>query len=311
MTTGTLMATAPGKIILLGEHAVVYGQPAMAVPFRALQATANVTAAEGDAVWIAAPDLNRRYRLSAASPGDPLALAVRNAAQRLHLPLHGLLVTVTSTLPVASGLGSGAAVCTAIVRALADHAGQTLVPDEVSAIVYESERLLHGTPSGIDNTVIAHDRPVFFVKGQGALPLAVARPHTLLVADTGVPSPTRITVGDVREAAAREPERYHAIFADIGATVRAARDRLTGEVEGELGPLLTRNHALLRELGVSSETLDTLVVAAISAGAQGAKLSGGGRGGNMIALVDADTADGVRAALLGSGARAVYETGFG
>jgi mevalonate kinase len=306
-----LMATASGKIILLGEHAVVYGQPAIAVPFRALQATAMVAARDSAPVWIEAPDLERRYRLDAASPGDPLALAVRNAAQRLRLPLHGLVITVRSTLPVASGLGSGAAVCTALVRALAEFAGQTLVPDEVSAIVYESEKLLHGTPSGIDNTVIAHDRPVFFIKGQGPLPLAVVRPYTFLVADTGVPSPTRHVVADVRAAATRQPERYQPLFAEIGATVRAARALMTGEAEGELGPLLTRNHALLRELEVSSEALDTLVVAAVSAGALGAKLSGGGRGGNMIALVDDDSVEAVRAALQGSGAKAVYQTDFG
>jgi mevalonate kinase len=193
-------ASAPGKIILVGEHAVVYGRPAIAVPISKVKATATVEeAGRGTGCVIIAKDLNRTIRVSEAEPDDPLAAIVRSTLTYFHVQELDATITVISTIPIASGMGSGAAVSTAIVRALA-ALGHTLNNDILSALVFEVEKLYHGTPSGVDNTVIAHARPVFFVKNRLVEAFTVKSPLYILIADTGVLSPTKTTVGDVRKA---------------------------------------------------------------------------------------------------------------
>jgi mevalonate kinase len=317
-------ASAPGKIILFGEHAVVYGQPALAVPIRHVQATAAVEPSEDEACWIDARTLHRRYRLQDAGPDDLLAAAVRQTRQHVGAKwmqrgqrpgLTPFVVTVDSTIPMASGLGSGAAVSAASVRALSTFFGETLTDEEVSALVFETEKLLHGTPSGIDNTVIAYGQPVYFVKGQRPEPFTVAWPFPLLIADTGRPSPTKTTVGDVRAAWQQAPERYEPIFRAMGDIAREARVLIEtpkfSETFEVLGELMNRNHQLLRELNVSSPELETLLEAARASGALGAKLSGGGRGGNLIALPALGKEERVRAALEKAGAKRVITTVIG
>ncbi|MBN1149066.1 MAG: hypothetical protein JXA78_17540, partial [Anaerolineales bacterium] len=161
----------------------------------------------------------------------------------------------------------------------------------------------HGTPSGIDNTVVAYAMPVYFVRGQGLQTLSLPRPFTLVIGDTGVASPTAIAVGDVRRAWQAGPQRYEALFDSIGEIAVRARQAIESGARDELGPLMDQNHACLREIGVSSPELERLVAAAREAGALGAKLSGGGRGGNMIALANPKIAEDVAQALLEAGAR--------
>ena len=321
-------ASASGKVILFGEHAVVYGQPALAVPVAQVRATASLTplapaailAAAPDypeaAIWIEARDLRRRYRLSQASPNDPLAAAIRlvlakHAALGRPAPPAPFELVLRSTIPIGSGLGSGAAVCTATARALSAFLGLALSPAEVSALVYETEKLLHGTPSGIDNTVIAYDQPVYFIRGQAPVPFKTAAPFTLVIGDTGLSKPTRLVVGEVREAAQREPDRYTALFNAVGEIVKQAYALIQSGAPERLGPLMNQNHARLQEIGVSGPELDRLVGAALKAGALGAKLSGAGRAGNMIALVTPEAASGVAAALEAAGARRTIITEVG
>jgi mevalonate kinase len=301
-------AAAPGKVILFGEHAVVHGRPALAVPVAQVQAVAEFSPG-GQSLWIDAADLDRRYLLDDAPPGDVLALAARLVARRAGLPAPppGEL-RVASSIPIASGLGSGAAVCTAVVRALALALDLPLAAAEVSALVFETETLLHGTPSGIDNTVVAHAQPIYFVRSQPPVPFGVGQPFRLLIADTGRPSPTRLAVADVRAAYEREPERLGRLFDNIALLVNQARALIEAGQPSALGPLMDRNHALLRELGVSSPELDALAEHARAAGALGAKLSGAGRGGNLLALVTPASEPAVEAALLRAGAARLIAT---
>jgi mevalonate kinase len=193
---------------------------------------------------------------------------------------------------------------------LASFLGQSLTPAEVSDLVFEVEKIHHGTPSGIDNTVVAYEQPVYFVRGEtsGPVLISVGVPLTLLIADTGLPSPTRRLVGRVRQCWRRDPARYRALFERIGDITSNARCMIeSGEVDS-LGRLMNENHALLTELGVSSAMLDRLVDAARAAGASGAKLSGAGQGGNMLALVEAETVHGVAMALMTAGAAQVIHT---
>ncbi len=303
---------AVGKVILCGEHAVVYGRPALAVPVTQVTAEAVVEPGElGAGLVLCAANLGEEVRLSPAGAENPLAVAARLTLAHLGLAEPDWRVTIRSTIPVASGLGSGAAVSAALVRGLAAAAGRTLPPEDVSALAYEVEKLHHGTPSGIDNTVIAYEQPVYFVRGRPPEPFAIGSPFRLAIADSGISSPTRVTVGDVRRAWEQTPARYEALFDRVAAVVEAARTVIAGGCPAELGPLLDDNHALLQEIGVSCERLDVLAAAARAAGALGAKLSGGGRGGNLIALVEDDTAEAVSASLCAAGAQRVILTYVG
>ncbi|MGE5250859.1 MAG: mevalonate kinase, partial [Bacteroidota bacterium] len=237
-------------------------------------------------------------------PSDhPIASAVHNLLFALAVsPFPALEISIDSTIPVASGLGSGAAVSVALTRALASFLGRPLNDEQVNAMAYEIEKLHHGTPSGIDNTVITYARPVYFVKDRVIEIFRVGRPVTFVIGDTGVAAPTKESVGDVRRLWQQDSARWEAVFDEIGRIVDAARQRLEKGETGPLGELMDRSHALLQEMTVSSPELDRLVGAAREAGAWGAKLSGGGRGGNMIALVSPDAAARVAASLVSAGA---------
>ncbi len=323
-------ASAPGKIILFGEHAVVYGEPAIAAPVHQVTATAVVEDADHAGILLRAPDLSRDIWLADAPADHPLAAAVHTflrAADDLPFPVPrspfpGLTITITSTIPIASGLGSGAAITAALIRALAGHLYRPELATDaaVSRLTFEVERIHHGTPSGIDNTVVSYRRLVYFIRAGAPIKarteqvLALftpGRPLHLLIGDTGLHAPTRIPVGDVRRLWEADPGRMAPLFAACGEIAAAARTALEAGALEEVGRLMNANHACLQEMTVSSPELDRLVAAARSAGALGSKLSGGGRGGNMIALVRRDTAAAVSAALREAGAARVLETVVG
>lgn len=301
-----ISASAPGKAILVGEHAVVYRRPAIAVPVTQIQAKASVFAdirGKPGEVWIEAPSIHLATHLSQLPPIHPIAHLSRLLLAELGLArFPALHLKVTSTIPIAAGLGSGAAVSVATLRALSAFVGHPLPDESVSALAFEQEKLFHGTPSGIDNTVITYAQPIFFVREQPFELLHVAAPFTLVIGDTGVRSSTAVAVGAVRERWQADAPAYEAIFDRIGAVAVQARAAIeTGRLL-DLGRLMDQNHALLQQIDVSSPELDRLVAAARQAGAWGAKLSGAGLGGNMIALVDPQQADRVAAALQAAGA---------
>ncbi len=301
--------TAPGKVILFGEHAVVYGRPAIAVPLPQLQARVTVKPAEsGRGMTLVAQDLDRVVPLHQAREDDPLAAMVRLTLAHLDAAVPDATLTIQSTIPIASGLGSGTAVSTAIVRALAAYLGRELAPQTVSRLVFQVEKLHHGTPSGVDNTVVAYGAPVFFVKGKSPEMFAVGTELHLIIGDSGTASSTRLAVADVRRGWERAPDQYERIFDGIATIVVAARSLIeAGGSMARLGTLMNENHALLVELGVSSTELERLVSAARNASALGAKLSGAGRGGNMVALVKPGHSGHVAEALLGVGAARVVQ----
>jgi len=308
-------ATAPGKVILFGEHAVVYGRPALAAPVTQLRARAVVETGDGPDVRLVAPDLGRATTLAAARETNPLAATVRLVARRAGRPLPpGVSLSVSSAIPIASGLGSGAAIAVAVIRALDAYFALGLSREEVSALAYETERLHHGTPSGIDNTVIAFEQPVYFVRREPTNHIETfrpVRPLRLVIADTGVRSATKDVVGDVRRRWAADRVRFEAIFDACGRLAEAGRSALAAGDLADVGRLMNENHAQLVAMTVSSAALDRLAEAARAAGALGAKLSGAGRGGNLIALVEADSETAVCDRLVAAGAARLFRSDVG
>ncbi len=163
-------ATAPGKFILFGEHAVVYGEPALAFPVTTIQARANVNAlikGNHGEIYIEAPDISLSAPVMELDPDHPLRAAVSAVlGEKGPGEIPACKIQITSTIPPAAGLGSSAAVSAAIIRALSAFIGQRLSDEQVSHLIFQVEKIHHGTPSGIDNTVIAYQKPVYYLKGE-------------------------------------------------------------------------------------------------------------------------------------------------
>ncbi|TFD32240.1 hydroxymethylglutaryl-CoA reductase, degradative [Cryobacterium cryoconiti] len=293
-----------GKIILLGEHSVVYGYHAIAAPI-GLSVRAQVTRqASLRAPVIADWDSDGSVR-------EPLRadLSHRVAAliaSRLGVSAAGVRVDVFSHLPRASGLGASAAFAVAVIRAVADSFQLTISDAEVSSLAFECEQIVHGTPSGIDNTVATFGRSVLFQKtdapgGHTIRDIFTPHPIPIVIGLSGVESLTAQTVGLVRTAWQRNPTRYDAIFSQIDGLVLAGVDALRRGDVAELGELMNINQGLLNALQVSSPEIEALVAIARRAGALGAKLTGGGGGGAMIAIAEPGGTEPIMAAMRSAG----------
>ena len=298
--------SAPGKVILFGEHAVVYGEPAIAVPLNSLRATATITAAENfsESLIVDAPGIAVHARLDQLAPGHPLAAAIFETMRTLNIfAAPGGTMYIESALPAAAGLGSSAAITIAIARALAACSGAELHAASAAQIASAVEHLHHGSSSGIDPTVIAHNTALYFTKHKDP---ELINPHSglkIVIADSGTTGSTRDAVNAVRLLHDDNPVHYSSIFAKIGALTVSARLPLAAGQHVLLGQMLNTNHKLLQAIGVSTQPLDTLCAAALQAGAYGAKLTGAGTGGCMIALVDSSCALNVQSALTAAGAK--------
>lgn len=304
------IASAPAKIILFGEHAVVYGIPALAAPVSALRAYAETIPNAEHGIRIDAPEIGASLPVGfdTETVDNALELTVRLVLREVGVTPPDIAVRLRSQIPIASGMGSGAAVSTALARSICAYLDVSLTDDMLNHMIFEVEKLHHGTPSGIDNTVVVYEKPVFFVRGQQPEVLRVGAPIKLLIGDTGHPSSTRDAVSGVRALYEAESQHVGGIFDTIREITLTVRHDIERGAIDRLGEQMTRNHALLRDLTVSSPQLDALVDAAMQAGALGAKLSGGGRGGIMIALVDDRGRSAVEQALRAAGAVNVTAT---
>lgn len=303
--------SAPGKVILVGEHAVVYGQPAIAVPLNNLHATATITSAGHylEKLVVDAPGIALHTSFNKLAEDHPLAAAILETMRTLNISeAPGGTLRVHSALPVAAGLGSSAAITIAIARALAACFATELPATAAAQIASAVEHLHHGSSSGIDPTVIAHHAAICFTKNKDP---EFIYPHSsleLVIADSGLTGSTREAVNAVRKLHSDSPDRFSSIFAEIGALAFSARAPLEAGKHEMLGALMNANHRLLQAIGVSTALLDALCAAAIQAGAYGAKLTGAGTGGCMIALVDKSGAPEVQKALLAAGAKSASIT---
>jgi mevalonate kinase len=262
-------------------------------------------------VQIEAPDISLSSSLTALEFDHPLRAAINEVVRGDKIDqIPSCRIQITSSIPPASGLGSSAAISSALIRALAGFLGKEMTDEEVSRAAFEVEKIHHGTPSGIDNSVIVFQQPVYYQKGMPIEFLSIQTPFQILIASSGSPGDTRKAVTQVRENWIEDPERYNEYFSEIGTITSKARELITSGKIQDLGPLMDKNHRLLGEMGVSTPALDHLAQTATKAGALGAKLSGGGLGGYLIALID-DDVDPIREALLDQGAANVFLTKIG
>jgi len=279
-----------GKTILFGEHFVVYGLPAIASALGAFTA-ADVKVVEGKGFTVDDQRL--------ATPGykekkyDQAMQSVVNVINHLNIDFENqkLEMSFAGDLIAASGVGASAAQCTSLARALSETFDLGLDDEKINEAAYEGEKAYHGTPSGIDNTASTYGGLIWFVRnlsgGKNTMDLLQSpRKMLLVIANSGITASTAEVVADVRRLREENPERFEKIFGEYGKLAEAARKAL---VEGDIvtvGGLMSQNHTLLQQMTVSGEINDKLVGIALENGAVGAKMTGTGRGGLVIALAE-------------------------
>jgi hydroxymethylglutaryl-CoA reductase len=274
---------AAGKVLLLGEHAVVYGKHALALPIP----SAVTVMLRDEPTDLALPELE-----------DTIALI----KDRLGVEDSPYSAEVTSRLPLAMGLGASAAYAVAITRAFNLKHGVGLDDAAINEIAFECEKLAHGTPSGVDNTVATYGAPILF-SNDGSLKtqrLSMSELPPLVIACSHQSGRTKEQVANVRERHGHNPSQYDAIFAQVDALSLAGADAMRGGDYEELGRLMNICHGLLTAIEVSTPELEGMVSLARAAGAVGAKMTGGGGGGSIVALCPGRTAE-VRDALKSGG----------
>jgi mevalonate kinase len=290
-------ASAPAKVILFGEHFVVYGEPAIVL---AIDKRAYVKAELRDDKQLHLRSVNLNLAgyfengIFKIENGDakeaklkfePLKLAVEKVLE-IHGENLGLSIEVNSTVPVAAGLGSSAAVAAAVTAAVSALLNVKMSKEDVFRISYEAEKIVHGTPSGVDPAISTFGGTLLFQMDTGFKPLDVKADVPLVIGDTGVKRSTRVQVAKVRNVRGKYPRVVEPIMRAAREIVLRAIDALKEDDLETLGDLMNINHALLCGLGVSDESLEWLIKAARKAGALGAKLTGAGGGGCMIALAE-------------------------
>jgi hydroxymethylglutaryl-CoA reductase len=278
-------AAGHGKAILLGEHAVVYGRHAIAAPIP-LAIEASVEDAD-DGVSLIIPRWGVEQRLQVdveqrQAFHKPSAVIL----EKLGLMGRPMRIEVFPNVPRAMGLGGSAAVAVAIIRALNAHFNLALSDEEVNALAFESEKMAHGTPSGIDNTVATYGRFLMYRPGDPPTvrTITIAKSIPVVIGMTGVESLTAKMVARVRKAWERNPQRYERIFDDIDSLTLQGLKAIESYDLEQLGELMNICQGLLNALQVSCWEVEELIQIAREHGALGAKLTGGGGGGSIIAV---------------------------
>lgn len=300
------IAIAPGKTILFGEHAVVYGQPAIAVPVNERQAKVKIfplIGSQAGQIQFIAPQIQLEQNYIEMDKHHPFRIALEQVKKFLDISQYpACKIHLSSTIPISSGLGSSAALSVALIKGLFDFVGYMAPERVLSKLAYEVEIEYHGTPSGIDNAVIAYRKPVFFQKDKELEFISPGGDFTIIIADSGIRGNTKIAVSGVRERWQNNTILFDDYFQKIGEIASHAKFALETGEQDKLGSLMNANQELLRKIGVSHPSLENLIAISLNHGGLGAKLCGGGLGGNIIILTDVENAENISELLLSNGA---------
>lgn len=274
-------SSACAKTILFGEHAVVYGEPAVAIPLHQIRTTARLSHNSFEFRIISSKTgLNKTYyELNSAGGLYQLLKILCDVFSFPDLPADTL--EITSEIPIASGLGSGAALSIAIIREFCRFYNKFLSEEDINRIAFEIEKIYHGNPSGIDNTTITYEQPVIFSKTSGFSKLSAdISSLNLLVVNSGIRSKTIDVVTDVK----KNIDKNMPFIKRIGSVSNLAVQALISGDIPKIGELMNENQVLLKNIDVSCKELDEMLEFGRNQGAIGAKLTGAGRGGNFLLL---------------------------
>lgn len=259
------MGRSHSKIILMGEHSVVYGYSAIALPLLGIEAICRIEPAS---------------QMLQFDFEDSLSTAVYTALSSLGQLEAKISYNIDSQVPQKRGIGSSAAVSIAAIRAVYDYFDEFLPIEKLEKLVHQAEKIAHSKPSGLDAKTCLSDTPIKFSRDRGFESLDVVLDAYLVIADSGIQGHTREAVEKVAQF--EEANRPH--LAILGSLAEQTEAAIKLQDRREVGRFMYLAHEELRAIGVSLTFVDELVQVARAAGALGAKMSGGGLGGCVIAL---------------------------
>ncbi len=272
------------KIILIGEHSVVYGQPAIALPLPNVKLKAMLTADTTSASHVVKCSWAQGNLTSLPESMAGIQKLINTLMERFNGQDDGWTLEIDSMLPSERGMGSSAATAIAVIRAFFDLYETPLDRATLLKLADVEEQVTHRSPSGLDAATTSSDQPIYFTKGQPGQSIKLNLHATMVIADTGVKGATKEAIMAVRELLATDPQTTQQRLAHLGKLTERARTILSRDNPDDLGRVLNLAQDELTELDVSDAALDRLIQVARQNKALGAKLTGGGRGGCMFAL---------------------------
>jgi mevalonate kinase len=277
---------APGKAILFGEHFILYGCPALSMAIN-LYSKALAKERQDGLIYIHSKNLSIERSLSKDLSDKALKLiklAIDEVLKIKHQNL-GLTLTIESQIPPAAGLGSSAATAVSTIASTAELFNLNITKDKIIELAFSPERFIHGKPSGIDHSTSTLGGIIYYEPGFGFKKLDVSFEIQALIAYSGIPKATKEQIIKVKEYMDKNEERRKVILSEFKEVISSAIDAIKNKDLEALGKLMNQNQKLLREIKVSNHVLDEMIKVAIENGALGAKITGAGGGGSIIALV--------------------------
>lgn len=275
--------TSYAKIILLGEHSVVYGKPAIALPLKTITANTVISSLPNQDIL-----LESNYFTGNLSSSPKQMLGIKNLITYLVENLNissGIKIKLKSNLPAERGMGSSAAISISIIRAFHNFVNKPLTKAKLLKLANIAEKITHKNPSGLDAATSSSENPIWMIRDVETTDIPVNMDGYLLISDSGLAGQTSEAIKIVQENLKNNPAQTNELLNNLGNLTFTAKDQLATNNLVGLGKTFKKAHVNLKKLGVSISKLDNLIAIAEKNGSLGSKLTGGGRGGCFISLV--------------------------
>ena len=303
-------ASAPGKVILTGEHFVVFDEPALVMAINR-NVRVRVQERRDDSIRITSTlgcsgifEGTKYIHEMGDAQTRKILTPIKVSAQAVQTLLEencGLNIEVDSNIPIAVGLGSSGAIAVATIAAVGKLFGVDFTEEEIIKLSCEAEKIVHINPSGIDQTISTKGGIIRYKREEGASKLDIEVPIPIVIGNTGILRNTGQIVDSVRFKRNRFPHLINPLIRVAGdLTVQIIKALKDGDFN-RIGELMDLNHSLLTAIGVSNEILDRLVHVSRKSGALGAKITGAGGGGCILALSPLNKREAIAKAIQNSG----------